>query len=102
MGSNITIPAINRGYRIQTIFDPKNDLRDLIESYLGMDCREMFDEILEENEEPKVQGDDYEKIADGLNTQIRDVADSLNKLLGKKHIKKEDIAKIYDDIQRNL
>ena len=96
MGCNISIPAVkNSNYRVQTIFNPEDDLRDLIQEYIGTDARDLYDEVLEECK----SGED---VLSPYRTKMRSIADSLNTLLGKKHIKKEEIQNIYDDLLRNL
>lgn len=51
MGSVIGIPAINKPETTKTILEPRDDLREIIDEYLGMDAAKLYDEVIETAEQ---------------------------------------------------
>lgn len=51
MGSVISIPAINKPETTKTILEPRDDLREIIDEYLGMDAAKLYDEVIETAEQ---------------------------------------------------
>ena len=54
-------------------------LAGLIQEYLGKDCEELFYNIFEDKYANT--GDDYERIADGYLSMLRDILDELDEIL---------------------
>ena len=48
MGTVITIPAVNKAKRAETVLYPINDLYWLIKEYIGDEAAEIFDELTNE------------------------------------------------------
>lgn len=94
MGANFVIPAITRAKNVETIMNPREDLRYLIHLYLGEDMAKVYDEVLE-NIEPDNNDQNYYQ-------ELKITLDQLDKLLNQKHIKKEEINKIAEDLRRIL
>lgn len=93
MGTNLVIPSVMRAKRVVTIFEPENDLRFLIHEYMGDEIRDLYSEVVDNARE----GEDVS--VDGY-PLLKNVLNKLDELLGQKHIKKEEIGKICDEIRR--
>lgn len=104
MGCNFVIPGIMRGKNVVTILNAEDDLRDLIRDYMGVEITDMYNEILKDkNEQIKVsEGDDYEKIADGLRNELVNIRDVLDSILKMQRISRKSIEDLRDEVDKVL
>ena len=70
-------------------------LAGLIQEYLGKDCEELFYSIFEDKYANT--GDDYERIADGYLSMLRDILDELDAILLCFNAARLDRRKVYSN-----
>lgn len=100
----ITIPCVVEGKKNHTIFDQERDFAYLIDEYMGMEARNLFEEIIEDYKDQlkEVLGDDYESIADGYHNALVDTANSLKEELDKPKLSRKNIETIWRNLHSNL
>lgn len=79
--------------------DRLNVLAGLIQEYLGKDCEELFYSIFEDKYANT--GDDYERIADGYLSMLRDILDELDAILLCFDAVRLDRRKVYRALRQN-
>lgn len=83
--------------------EPQHDLRRIIDERLGRDCAELYDEIIDDF--MYVEGDDYEKIADGYFSLIQNTKEELEavlKMFDGKRLDRNRLQKSISEIYKNL
>lgn len=100
----ITIPCVVKGKKNHTIFDQERDFSYLVDEYMGMEARNLFEEIIEgyKDQLKEVLGDDYESIADGYHNALVDTANSLKEELDKPKLSRKNIETIWRNLHSNL
>lgn len=103
MAHVITIPAVNKAQRNETMFSERDFLL-LVDEYMGMEARHYLEELIEGYEEQvkEVLGDDYESVADGYRNQLVDTMNTLKEELDKPRLNRKNVERIYKNLHRNL
>lgn len=100
----ITTPCVVKGKKNHTIFDQERDFAYLVDEYMGMEARNLFEEIIEgyKDQLKEVLGDDYESIADGYHNALVDTANSLKEELDKPKLSRKNLETIWRNLHSNL
>jgi hypothetical protein len=103
MAHVITIPAVNKTQRNETMFSERDFLL-LVDEYMGMEARHYLEELIEDYkaEIKEVLGDDYESVADGYRNELVSTMNALKEELDKPRLNRKNVERIYKDLHRNL
>ena len=100
---------MNDGSTELVLGDSETTLQKIIYERLGRDCEELFTEILEDIRLDDMDGDDYEKTADGYYTMLHDVLEELDGVLTEfdkprlnRQKLQESLKSIRDSLYKNL
>lgn len=104
MGHIITTPCVVHKKQNHTILDPVEDFRYLVETYMGYEARQLYDEIIADfkAEIADVLGDDYESVADGYRNELVSTMNELKEQLDKPRLNRKAIEEIYNNLYANL
>lgn len=80
----------------------QDKLQKIIREHLGRDCEELYEEIIEELKNPELDGDDWEKIADGYHNLLVDTLNSLAEALAKPRLDRKKIERIHNYLNRSV
>lgn len=75
-------------------------LKKIIYERLGRDCEELFTEIISELK--GMDGEDYERIADGYRGMAVDAMNGLHEALMQPRLNRKRLEAIYDNLNKNL
>lgn len=75
-------------------------LQQIIRENLGRDCEELFTEIISELK--GMDGEDYERIADGYRGMAVDAMNGLHEALMQPQLNRKRLEAIYDNLNKNL
>lgn len=75
-------------------------LQQIIRENLGRDCEELFNEIISELKD--MDGEDYERIADGYRDMAVDAMNGLHEALMQPRLNRKRLEAIYDNLNKNL
>lgn len=75
-------------------------LQQIIRENLGRDCEELFTEIISELK--GMDGEDYERIADGYRGMAVDAMNGLHEVLMQPRLNRKRLKAIYDNLNKNL
>ncbi len=79
--------------------EPEQDkLQKIIREHLGRDCEELYEEIIH----PELDGDDWEKIADGYHNLLVDTLNSLAEALAKPRLDRKKIERIHNYLNHSV
>lgn len=79
---------------------PEEVLQKIIYERLGRDCEELFTEIISELK--GMDGEDYERIADGYRGMAVDAMNGLHEALMQPRLNRKRLEAIYDNLNKNL
>ncbi|MBQ9609361.1 MAG: hypothetical protein IJV15_07965 [Lachnospiraceae bacterium] len=85
--------------------NPRDELREIIDEYLGMDVANLFDQVIEEIEydlTPDEIGDDYEAISDGYRNMLVDTMNELQEIVYAKRIDRKRLERLWQNLNKNL
>lgn len=105
MGYVITIEPQIRVRQNVTILNPREDLREIIDSDMGMEVAQLYDDVIRELEEEyseESMGDDYEAIADGLHNKLVDFMNELEEILSAQRINRNRLEKLREKVNAEL
>lgn len=110
MGSVIEIPRIiKRKKQIRTILEPKEELREIIDEYCGMEAARLFDEVIEEERDQIMDeygidkiGDDYEAISDGYRNMLVDTMNELQEIVYANRLDRKRLERLWKKLHSNL
>lgn len=91
MGHILSIPAVVKAKRNEILLEPKENLGELIEEYIGTEAKDIYFEITEAPEDDK----DWQEICFGLATMVE-------KLLEKGKITRKAVQEVYDDMLNRI
>lgn len=80
--------------------NPEEVLQKIIYERLGRDCEELFTEIISELK--GMDGEDYEKIADGYRGMAMYAMNGLHEALMQPRLNRKRLEAIYNDLNKNL
>ena len=75
-------------------------LQQIIRENLGRDCEELYTEIISELK--GMDGEDYERIADGYRGMAVDAMNGLHEALMQPKLNRKRLEAIYDNLNKNL
>ena len=75
-------------------------LQQIIRENLWRDCEELFTEIISELK--GMDGEDYERIADGYRDMAVDAMNGLHEVLMQPRLNRKRLEAIYDNLNKNL
>lgn len=88
MGRVISIPRnIRRKSETRIILDPENDLREIIDEYLGIEARDLFDEVIE-------------KTIDDINGELFDWTEEFDEAIYDEDVDREELKQIWEKVNR--
>ena len=80
--------------------NPEEELQKIISEHLGSDCEELYTEIIYELK--GMDGEDYERIADGYRGMAVDAMNGLHEVLMQPRLNRKRLEAIYDNLNKNL
>ena len=98
MAHVITIPAVNKAQRNETMFSERDFLL-LVDEYMGMEARHYLEELIEGYEE---QVKEVLGVADGYRNQLVDTMNALKEELDKPRLNRKNVERIYKNLHSNL
>lgn len=84
--------------------NPQEALQKVIYEHLGLDCERLFEELMLEIEDGQT-GDDFEQIADGYLSMLRETLEGLNEaltLFDKPRLNKAKLQKQLEIVRDNV
>ena len=75
-------------------------LQQIIRENLGLDCEELFTEIISEHK--GMDAEDYEMIIDDYRSMAEDAINGLHEVLMQPRLNRKRLEAIYDNLNKNL
>ena len=98
----ITVDPMIRTKRDYTILDPESDLRYIIDQDLGPEATMLYDEVISDLKGYDLEGDDYEKIADGYRDMLVQVMNDLHEIISQPRLNRKRLTEVYERLDKNL
>jgi len=98
----ITIPKKEIPEQSFIMFNPKEEMEDIIKDNLGYDMSNAFHELIYDLTFDVPEGDDYEKIADGYYQMLLNVWHELEEIIYAKRLDRKRLERLCENLNKNL